>query len=83
MEKTTYPATAEQANSVIEKARRIFKDAKVDTTDGCRFDFADGWLHIRSSNTEPIMRIIVETRDVRISQGYIDKVAEIRKEILA
>ena len=83
MEKTKFPATAEQANSVIEKARQIFKDAKVDTTDGCRFDFADGWLHIRSSNTEPIMRIIVETETVEAASGYIAKIADIRKEILS
>jgi phosphomannomutase len=82
MQKTKFTATKEQAQQIIDKAAKLFKDAKIDTTDGCRFDFDDGWLHIRSSNTEPIMRIIVETRDVRISQGYIDKVAEIRKDIL-
>ena len=83
MQKTKFAATKDQARQIIDEAAKLFKDAKVDTTDGCRFDFDDGWLHIRSSNTEPIMRIIVETRDARISQGYIDKVAEIRKEILA
>jgi phosphomannomutase len=34
---------------------------KVDRRDGLRFDFQQGWVQIRSSNTEPIFRLIIET----------------------
>ena len=33
---------------------------KVTTIDGVKIDFADGWVHLRKSNTEPIIRIYSE-----------------------
>jgi len=71
MYKTKYAANREQAGRIIEKTRRIFPNAQVNTSDGCRFDFADGWLHIRTSNTEPIMRIILETKDPAVANRYL------------
>jgi len=35
-------------------------DARINDTDGIRIDFADGWVHLRPSNTEPIVRLIAE-----------------------
>ena len=35
-------------------------EAKADRTDGLRLDWADRWLHVRPSNTEPIVRVIAE-----------------------
>lgn len=69
------------AAKIIEKARVEFADAKVDMTDGCRFDFEDGWVHLRTSNTEPVMRIIVETETGDQAQRYIDKIERIRQEV--
>ncbi len=37
-------------------------EISVDTRDGVRFDFPGGWVQLRKSNTEPIYRLIVETR---------------------
>ncbi|MHC4173335.1 MAG: phosphoglucosamine mutase [Planctomycetota bacterium] len=71
-----------QAQQILNSAKETFTDAKLDTTDGCRFDFDDGWLHLRASNTEPVMRVIVEVKDQRAAQKYIDAVLKIRKEIL-
>jgi phosphomannomutase len=82
VDKAKVNADKDQAKLIIEKAKAVFTDARVDTTDGCRFDFADGWVHLRTSNTEPIMRVIVETDDKATAEKYIDKVTQIRKEIL-
>ncbi|MCC8164905.1 MAG: phosphoglucosamine mutase [Planctomycetes bacterium] len=35
---------------------------RVDTQDGVKLDFSDGWVHIRPSNTEPIVRVYSEAR---------------------
>ena len=40
--------------------RTLFPDAKLTEEDGLRFDWPDGWLHVRMSMTEPILRIITE-----------------------
>ncbi len=37
-----------------------FKDAHIDEQDGLRFEWDKKWVHVRSSNTEPIIRIIAE-----------------------
>ncbi|HVH68846.1 MAG TPA: phosphoglucosamine mutase [Gemmatimonadales bacterium] len=40
--------------------RRRFPEASVDTQDGLRLAWSDRWLHVRPSNTEPIIRLIAE-----------------------
>jgi phosphomannomutase len=81
MSKDKFAADRSQAEQVLKSVKQAFVNAKVDTTDGCRFDFDDGWLHLRVSNTEPVMRIIVEAKDRGTAQKYIDAVLNIRKQI--
>jgi len=83
MSKDKFPAGWEKARRILESAKEAFAEAKLEATDGYRFDFDDGWLHLRASNTEPVMRIIVEAKDQPTAQKYIDQVAKIRAKILA
>lgn len=71
-----------QAEKIMESAKKVFAGARLNFTDGCRFDFDDGWVHLRSSNTEPVMRIIAEARDELTARKYIDAASNIHKEIL-
>src|SRR5438105_4106452 len=45
---------------VYTALRRRFPDAGADTQDGLRLAWRDRWLHVRPSNTEPIIRLIAE-----------------------
>jgi len=81
MSKDKFAADKSQAEQILKLAKKAFTNSKLDTTDGCRFDFDDGWLHLRASNTEPVMRVIVEAKDQRTAQKYIDAVLNICKEI--
>lgn len=47
-------------DAALEKAKELFADQNPDTTDGVKIDFEDGWVHLRKSNTEPIIRIYSE-----------------------
>ncbi len=47
---------------------------KIDRRDGLRFDFAEGWLQLRTSNTEPIYRIITETNSQKLTARLTDTV---------
>ncbi|MFA5880222.1 MAG: phosphoglucosamine mutase [Candidatus Margulisiibacteriota bacterium] len=59
----------DEINQLIEKARSIFQGAAVNDIDGLKFTFDDAWLHIRSSNTEPIVRIFIEaSSEARIKE---------------
>jgi len=48
-------------NSIFEKIRKKYKSHPVNTEDGLRIEFENDWVHLRSSNTEPIIRIIAES----------------------
>ena len=82
MHKDKFAADSEQAARIMELATERFADAVLNTSDGCRFDFPDGWIHLRQSNTEPVMRVIVEARDEPTARQYIEAVAGIRRSVL-
>ena len=50
----------------------------VNTDDGLKIDFSDSWVHLRKSNTEPIVRIIAEAREKKAADKLVD---EFTKEI--
>ncbi len=75
-------ANKDEAATIIEQVKAQYPDAKLNTSDGCRFDFADGWVHIRTSNTEPVMRVIVEMPDEQKAAKYIETITKIQQEIL-
>jgi phosphomannomutase len=48
------------AYRAVEALRVRYADLQPDVTDGVRVSWPDGWLHVRASNTEPLLRIIAE-----------------------
>jgi phosphomannomutase len=48
-------------DSIFSKIRTKYKSHPVNTEDGLRIEFDNDWVHLRSSNTEPIIRIIAES----------------------
>ena len=66
-------------SEIYTKLKSIFSDAKFDEQDGIRFDFSDSsWLHLRPSNTEPIIRLFGEAK----TQSRIDELFEEAKKII-
>jgi phosphomannomutase len=58
--KKTIPCHAANAYSLLRNLRQHCRGAKVSDDDGIRFDWKDGWIHLRNSATEPLIRMIVE-----------------------
>ncbi|MCJ7778696.1 MAG: phosphoglucosamine mutase [Sedimentisphaerales bacterium] len=79
MSKEKFSVDNQKAQRILESAKKTFDKAKLDTTDGCRFDFDDGWLHIRPSNTEPVIRVIAEATSKQTVRKYIDAVLKITR----
>ncbi len=48
-----------------------FRGGKINRMDGIRIEFEDSWLHIRASNTEPIVRIIAEAKTKRLAEKLV------------
>lgn len=47
-------------DAILEAVKKKYADEKVTDIDGVKIDFADSWVHLRKSNTEPIIRIYSE-----------------------
>ncbi len=61
--------------SLIEKTINLFPDGIPDKQDGLRIDFSDrSWVQIRSSNTEPIIRIFAEAKTKDRAESLISQV---------
>jgi phosphomannomutase len=71
MVKTKAAVTPELLAKLTPTLKQAFSDQKIDTQDGVRIDWPDRWLHVRPSNTEPIVRLIAEARDEAAAQGII------------
>jgi phosphomannomutase len=64
------------SDRVIEHFSEKYKNEQLDLTDGLRIDRADSWIHLRKSNTEPIIRLIVESRTPEISWRTLQELKE-------
>ena len=49
-------------DSILSKVKELYKEEETDDTDGLKIDFPDKWVHLRKSNTEPIIRVYSEAR---------------------
>lgn len=71
MYKTKIDCTSEQqVKEILQNLEQRFAQEKLDKQDGLKVLFADGnWLHVRASNTEPIIRIIAEAETLEKAQA--------------
>lgn len=64
----------DRIDRAVDAVAAAFHDEKLNRADGTRVDFADGWVHLRASNTEPIVRIIAEAGDLPAAESLIARV---------
>ncbi|WPC25009.1 phosphoglucosamine mutase [Brachyspira hyodysenteriae] len=55
----------------LKQVKEEYPKAKITTIDGIKIDLEEGWLHVRSSNTEPIVRIISEAKSKKEAKELI------------
>ena len=58
---------------IIRTAKDVFINSTIDTTDGIKFIWSDKWIHLRKSNTEPIIRIYAEAPTIKDAKILIQK----------
>ena len=63
-------------DAVYSTLKGTFPDADADTQDGLRLTWADRWVHVRPSGTEPIVRVIAEAPTVAEAEDLIAKCRE-------
>ncbi|MFP8487694.1 phosphoglucosamine mutase [Gracilimonas sp. Q87] len=67
------------ADEVLEMVEDHFSSLEPNTIDGVKIDFAEGWVHLRKSNTEPIIRIYSEGRTPEAAEAFADKIIDLLK----
>jgi phosphomannomutase len=63
-----------EAGDFVEKAKEIFDGEDMILTEGVKVILPDAWIHIRPSNTEPIIRIIAEAKTKSAAEDLIRRV---------
>ena len=64
-------------DAILAKVKELYKNERVNDKDGVKIDFADGWVHLRKSNTEPIIRVYSEAATMEEADALAGKVIEI------
>ena len=62
---------------ILERVRDEFKEYPVNTEDGVKIDLPEGWIHLRKSNTEPIIRIYTEAGSISVAEALAKQVADL------
>ncbi|MFB3895294.1 MAG: phosphoglucosamine mutase [bacterium] len=74
-EKFSYPR--EQIPALIETAKQQYKQEQINTLDGLKISYADSWVHIRSSGTEPVVRVIAEAKTKSAAQQLCKNIRDL------
>jgi phosphomannomutase len=64
-------------DAILVKVKEMYKDEQVNDIDGVKIDFADCWVHLRKSNTEPIIRVYSEAHTAEEADAIGKKVMEV------
>jgi len=59
---------------LIEKMKAKYANENVNTVDGLKIDFAEEWVHLRKSNTEPIIRIYTESKSKDAAEALAKRI---------
>jgi phosphomannomutase len=63
---------------LLALVKEKYAGQKIDASDGVKVIFQDSWVHVRSSGTEPIVRVIAEAKDRRTAQGLVDSIKRLK-----
>jgi len=64
-------------DAILLKVKEIYKDEEINDIDGVKIDFPDKWVHLRKSNTEPIIRVYSEAKSMEIADEIGKKVMDV------
>ncbi len=69
-------------DAILAAVKAQYANEKITDIDGVKIDFADGWVHLRKSNTEPIVRIYAEAHDADRATALATAVVDFAKTMM-
>ena len=69
-------------DKVLSSIQKKYGNYPINTIDGVKIDFDEEWVHLRKSNTEPIIRIYTESASANTANNLANKIISDIKEII-
>ena len=66
---------------ILDRLKEKYKNQPINTVDGVKIEFDMEWVHLRKSNTEPIIRIYAEGNTQRVADSLVNKIKSDIKEL--
>lgn len=79
--KNKIDVSGKNPDEIIDKMINLYSSENINTDDGLRIDMEDHWVHLRKSNTEPIIRCIAEASTEEKANEYVNKYFDELKKI--
>ena len=83
MVKRTYPLGERSADEMVAAVERHYQHDQISRIDGLRIISDDGWVQVRGSNTEPILRVYAESSDSAHAAAMVDEMIKYLDEIVS
>lgn len=64
-------------DAILAKVKEMYKNEEVNDIDGVKIDFPDKWVHLRKSNTEPIIRVYSEAATMEAADEIGKKIMDV------
>lgn len=68
-------------SAILDRIKEMYAEEKVTDIDGVKIDFADKWVHLRASNTEPIIRVYSEAATMEEAESLGRKLMDVVYEM--
>ena len=64
-------------DAILEKVKQLYSNEQVNDIDGVKIDFPDKWVHLRKSNTEPIIRVYSEASTMEAADALGKQIMQV------
>ncbi|MCM1369788.1 MAG: phosphoglucosamine mutase [Candidatus Amulumruptor caecigallinarius] len=68
-------------DAILKAVKHKFSNERITDIDGVKIDFKDSWVHLRKSNTEPIIRIYSEAATMKQADELVERIKEVIKSL--
>jgi phosphomannomutase len=68
-------------DEVLEQVKNQYAQYEVNTIDGVKIDFPDKWVHLRKSNTEPIIRVYAEASTMELAEELAAAIMKVIRDL--
>ncbi len=69
-------------DAILDKVKQLYANEQINDIDGVKIDFPDRWVHLRKSNTEPIIRVYSEAQTMEEADMLGKKIMQVVLELI-